>query len=92
MKRNESANQQVGTRTVARANQRSCYVSFPIMKKLVVVIIFASALSVFLGGCAAPGPSPEEITKQQQEEEKSDREQAVFRQSLPPVSNPGRGQ
>ena len=44
-----------------------------------------------LFGCASPGPSPEQQARDAQQQRDAERQQAEFRKSLPPVSNPGQG-
>ena len=61
------------------------------MKELAAMTLFISALLVALPGCAGPGPSPEQQARQADQQREADRQQADFRKSLPPVSNPGQG-
>ena len=61
------------------------------MKKLFAKSILISMLLVTLLGCAAPGPSPEQQARQADQQKEAERQQADFRKSLPPVSNPGQG-
>jgi hypothetical protein len=63
-----------------------------VMKKVVGFLLLASAVVVFLSGCASPGPSPEEQTRELDRQREAERQQADFRKSLPPVTNPGQGQ
>jgi len=60
------------------------------MKQLSLLILFASALVLFVLGCSS-GPSPEQQAREADEERESSRQQAEFRKGLPPVANPGRG-
>jgi len=46
---------------------------------------------VVLFGCAAPTPSPEQQTRQADQQRDAEHQQAEFRKGLPPVSNPGQG-
>jgi outer membrane biogenesis lipoprotein LolB len=62
------------------------------MKKLRVFMLLASAWVTFLSGCANQGPSPEQQAREQEQQREAERQQADFRKSLPPVTNPGRGQ
>ena len=62
------------------------------MKKLRVLVLLGSTWVIFLSGCASPGPSPEAQAREQEEQREAERQQAEFRKSLPPVTNPGRGQ
>jgi len=61
------------------------------MKELAATTLFISTLLVALPGCAGPGPSPEQQARQADQQREADRQQADFRKSLPPVSNPGQG-
>jgi hypothetical protein len=61
------------------------------MKELAVTILSISALLVVLPGCGSPGPSPEQQARQADQQREAERQQADFRKSLPPVSNPGQG-
>jgi len=61
------------------------------MKKLLTrSILFSTLLSTLLG-CAGSGPSPEQQAREAQQQQEAERQQAEFRKSLPPVSNPGQG-
>jgi len=62
------------------------------MKKPAMLVLLASAVIVFLSGCGTPGPSPEQQTREAEQQREAERQQAEFRKSLPPVANPGRGQ
>ena len=59
------------------------------MKKLAIMLLIP-ALIVVLSGCAS-GPSPEQQTREAQQQGEAERQQAEFRKGLPPVSNPGQG-
>jgi hypothetical protein len=48
-------------------------------------------LLIALLGCAGPGPSPEQQTRDADQQKEAERQQKEFRKSLPPVSNPGQG-
>ena len=61
------------------------------MKQLAATILLISVLLVALPGCAGPGPSPEQQARQADQQRDAERQQADFRKSLPPVSNPGQG-
>ena len=61
------------------------------MKKLVTTVLLIVALIVVLSGCASQGPSPEQQTRDAAREKEAERQQAEFRNALPPVSNPGQG-
>lgn len=61
------------------------------MKKLVATTLFISMLLVALLGCAGSGPSPEQQVREADQQREAERQQADFRKSLPPVSNPGQG-
>jgi hypothetical protein len=61
------------------------------MKKLLTRSILISILFIALLGCAGPGPSPEQQTREADQQKQTEREQAEFRKSLPPVTNPGQG-
>jgi hypothetical protein len=60
------------------------------MKRLPAITLLISMLVALLG-CASPGPSPEQQTREAEQQREAERQQAEFRKSLPPVSNPGRG-
>jgi len=60
------------------------------MKKLGPRILLIVATTVVFVACAS-GPSPEQQTREAQEQREAERQQAEFRKSLPPVSNPGQG-
>jgi outer membrane biogenesis lipoprotein LolB len=60
------------------------------MKKLPAITLLISALLSLLG-CASSGPSPEQQTREAEQQKEAERQQAEFRKSLPPVSNPGQG-
>jgi hypothetical protein len=61
------------------------------MKQFAATILFIWALLVALPGCAGPSPSPEQQARQADQQREAERQQAEFRKSLPPVSNPGQG-
>jgi hypothetical protein len=61
------------------------------MKKLFTTSGLISALLIALFGCAGPGPSPEQQAREADQAREAERQQAEFRKSLPPVSNPGQG-
>jgi hypothetical protein len=61
------------------------------MKKLAATALFVSTLLVALLGCAGSGPSPEQQAREADQQREAERQQADFRKSLPPVSNPGKG-
>ena len=61
------------------------------MKELAATTLLISTLLVALLGCAGPGPSPEQQARQADQQREAERQQADFRKSLPPVSNPGQG-
>jgi PBP1b-binding outer membrane lipoprotein LpoB len=60
------------------------------MKKLTKTVLSIAALVVVLSGCAS-GPSPEQQTREAQQQKDAESQQAEFRKGLPPVSNPGQG-
>jgi len=60
------------------------------MKKLLTRSILISALLIELLGCAG-GPSPEQQTREAEQQKEAERQQKEFRKSLPAVSNPGQG-
>jgi predicted small lipoprotein YifL len=72
---------------------RSDYAPIPIsrMKKLLPKSILISTLLIALLGCAGPAPSPEQQTRDADQQREAERQQKEFRKSLPPVSNPGQG-
>jgi predicted small lipoprotein YifL len=61
------------------------------MKKLATTALLIPALIVVLSGCGSTGPSPEQQTREAQQQIEAERQQAEFRKGLPPVSNPGQG-
>ena len=61
------------------------------MKKLLTRSILLSMLLIALLGCASPGPSPEQMAREADQQKEAERQQKEFRKSLPPVSNPGQG-
>jgi predicted small lipoprotein YifL len=61
------------------------------MKRLAPTLLLIAGLIVVLSGCGSPGPSPEQQTREAQQQKDAERQQAEFRKALPPVSNPGQG-
>jgi predicted small lipoprotein YifL len=61
------------------------------MKKVATAVLLIPTLIVVLSGCGTPGPSPEQQTRDAQQQKDAERQQAEFRKGLPPVSNPGQG-
>ena len=61
------------------------------MKKLLTRSILISTLLLALIGCGRSGPSPEQQTRDADQQREAERQQKEFRKSLPPVSNPGQG-
>jgi len=61
------------------------------MKRLVTTLVLIPGIIVVLSGCGSTGPSPEQQTREAQQQRDADRQQAEFRKALPPVSNPGQG-
>ncbi len=61
------------------------------MKKLLTRSILIATLLLALIGCGSPGPSPEQQTREADQQREAERQQKEFRKSLPPVSNPGQG-
>ena len=59
------------------------------MKQLPFFVLLAAVLFLFLFGCSS-GPSPEQQTREADEQRDAQRQQAEFRKGLPPVANPGR--
>jgi len=60
------------------------------MKHLRLSVLLALASFLFLTGCSS-GPSPEQQTREADEQMQAQRQQAEFRKGLPPVANPGQG-
>lgn len=60
------------------------------MKNLRVFALLAAVLISFLPACSS-GPSPEQQTREADQENEAHRQQAEFRKGLPPVANPGQG-
>jgi predicted small lipoprotein YifL len=61
------------------------------MKKLFATSLLISTLLIALLGCAGSGPSPEQQAREADQQREAERQQAEFRKTLPPVSNPGQG-
>jgi predicted small lipoprotein YifL len=61
------------------------------MKKLFARSFLISLLVICLSGCAGSGPSPEQQARDADQQKEAEKQQADFRKSLPPVSNPGQG-
>ncbi|HEX4696624.1 MAG TPA: hypothetical protein VH254_03030 [Candidatus Udaeobacter sp.] len=61
------------------------------MRNLVITMLLTTLTVVVLFGCAAPTPSPEQQTRQADQQRDAEHQQAEFRKGLPPVSNPGQG-
>jgi predicted small lipoprotein YifL len=62
------------------------------MKTLPILVLLACAFVLFLSGCASRGPSPEQQVRELDQQKEAERQQADFRKTLPPVTNPGRDQ
>jgi len=54
-------------------------------------MLLIPTLLMALLGCSSPGPSPEQQARDADQQREAERQQADFRKSLPPVSNPGQG-
>jgi predicted small lipoprotein YifL len=61
------------------------------MKRLITTSFLISMLLIALLGCAGSGPSPEQQAREADQAREAERQQADFRKTLPPVSNPGQG-
>ena len=61
------------------------------MKKVATAVLLIPALIVVISGCGTSGPSPEQQTREAQQQKDAEHQQAEFRKGLPPVSNPGQG-
>jgi predicted small lipoprotein YifL len=61
------------------------------VKKLFATSLLISTLLIALLGCAGSGPSPEQQAREADQQREAERQQAEFRKTLPPVSNPGQG-
>lgn len=72
-----------------RANQLD-YSAY-LMRNLAITVVLTALTIVVLSGCASPTPSPEQQTRESDQQRDAERQQAEFRKGLPPVSNPGRG-
>ena len=62
------------------------------MKKLATLVFVVSAVLLFLSGCESWGPSPEERANELERQRQAEKQQAEFRKTLPPVTNPGQDQ
>jgi hypothetical protein len=60
------------------------------MKQLPFFVLLSLAFFLFVLGCSS-GPSPEQQTREADEQRDAQRQQAEFRKGLPPVANPGTG-
>jgi len=60
------------------------------MKKTVAMLLLLPMIGVVLSGCASSS-SPEQQTREADQQKDAERQQAEFRKALPPVSNPGQG-
>jgi uncharacterized lipoprotein len=60
------------------------------MKQFSFFVLLGSAFALFLLSCSS-GPSPEQQAREADQQKEAERQQAEFRQGLPPVANPGRG-
>jgi hypothetical protein len=61
------------------------------MKRLAANMLLISTLLLTMLGCAGPGPGSEQQAREASQQREAERQQAEFRKSLPPVSNPGQG-
>jgi outer membrane PBP1 activator LpoA protein len=60
------------------------------MKTFSLFIVPMTIFALILSGCGTPHPSPEEVTREQQQEKETARAQAnFFKESPPPASKPG---
>ena len=59
--------------------------------KTLTLVLLGSMFIVTLAGCASSGPSPEQQAREADRQREAERQQAEFRKSLPPISNPGQG-
>jgi outer membrane biogenesis lipoprotein LolB len=62
------------------------------MRKLATLVFVIIVADLVLSGCAGPGPNPEQVSREAEQQREAERQQAEFRKGLPPVTNPGRGQ
>lgn len=60
------------------------------MKRAAATLFLLAIVGVVLSGCAS-SRSPEQQTREADQEKDAERQQAEFRKALPPVSNPGQG-
>jgi predicted small lipoprotein YifL len=60
------------------------------MNKFAATTLLVFTLLALLG-CGSPGPSPEHQARDAEQQREAEHQQAEFRKSLPPVSNPGQG-
>ncbi|PYK25622.1 MAG: hypothetical protein DME59_10170 [Verrucomicrobia bacterium] len=61
------------------------------MKRFATTMLLIPMVLLELIGCASPGPSPEQQAREADQQRQAERQQAEFRKSLPPISNPGQG-
>ena len=59
------------------------------MKKLVSTLLLIPTLIVVLSGCGTSGPSPEQKTREAQQQQDAERQQAEFRKGLPAPDDTG---
>jgi hypothetical protein len=58
------------------------------MKKMAALVFVITVLNLILFGCATPGPNPEQVAREVDQQREAERQQAEFRKGLPPVTNP----
>jgi outer membrane biogenesis lipoprotein LolB len=58
------------------------------MRKLAALVFVIIIADLVLFGCAAPGPDPEQVSREAEQQREAERQQAEFRKGLPPVTNP----
>ncbi len=79
----------LGSLNSCRGNQLDYFVS--VMRKLATTVFVMAVAIIVFSGCASPKPSPEQQTRESDQQLDAEHQQAEFRKALPPVSNPGKG-
>lgn len=62
------------------------------MKKLATLEFGIILVNLVLLGCETQGPGADQLSREALQQREAERQQAEFRKTLPPVTNPGQGQ